>query len=316
MSAQVRLIGLDWGTSSLRAYLYDADGKVVATREHAWGVRQLPEGGFPAAMRAITAGWPPCTVIAAGMVGSRQGWREVPYVDLPADADAVARGTLRAGACSSHALWIVPGLRREQPADVMRGEETQIVGAMALQPEARDAHFVLPGTHSKWATVSRGRIVAFDTIMTGELYAVLMKHSILGAGLAAEPARPFAPDAFVRGLQTVKASGAAGVSSCLFSTRALMLAGKLTGDDLPDFLSGMLIGEEFRIARLRDPGNDSLCLIGEPVLCERYATAAEVFGYAPPTVFEDAAAQGLWRVAAAAGLLQPATLYFHSGVDA
>jgi 2-dehydro-3-deoxygalactonokinase len=316
MSAQVRLIGLDWGTSSLRAYLYDSDGKVVATREHAWGVRQLPEGGFPAAMRAITAGWPPCTAIAAGMVGSRQGWREVPYVDLPADADAIARGTLRAGTCTSHALWIVPGLRRDQPADVMRGEETQIVGALALLPAASEARFVLPGTHSKWATVSRGRIVAFDTVMTGELYAVLMQHSILGAGLAAEPARPFAPDAFIRGLHTVKASGACGVSSCLFSTRALMLAGKLTGDDLPDFLSGLLIGEEFRIARLRDAGNDSLCLIGEPALCERYAMAATAFDYAAPTVIEDAAAQGLWRVAAAAGLLEPAALYFHSGADA
>jgi 2-dehydro-3-deoxygalactonokinase len=316
MNVQARLIGLDWGTSSLRAYLYDADGNVVASRQHAWGVRQLPEGGFPAALRAITSGWPPCTIVAAGMVGSRQGWREVPYVELPADTATIARNLLRVDTCGSHALWIAPGLRRNHPADVMRGEETQIVGALAMRADDHaDTRFVLPGTHSKWVTVNEGRIVAFDTVMTGELYALLMKHSILGAGLAAESQQPFSPDAFAHGLKAAQESGAQGVFSRLFSTRARMLAGELSADDLPDFLSGLLIGEEFRVALLRDDGTAPLCLIGDAALCQRYDIAAALFGYAPPTVLNDAAAQGLWRLAAIAGLLEQATLYAYSGAQ-
>lgn len=315
MSQHAQLIGLDWGTSSLRAYLYDVDGKVIATRQHAWGIRQLPEGGFAAALRAITAGWPPCVIVAAGMIGSRQGWREVPYLDLPADAAAIAQGMLRVEACTSHALWIAPGLRRKEPADVMRGEETQIVGALTQQRADRTACFVLPGTHSKWATVNDGRIVAFDTVMTGELYALLMKHSILGAGIDLASAPSFSEEAFARGVHAVKDSGASGVFGCLFSVRALMLAGQLAADDLPDFVSGLLIGEEFRIAALREVQATPLCLIGEPALCRRYIAAAAIFGHAPPAVIDDAAAQGLWQLAAAGGLLQHATFHSYAGAD-
>ena len=316
MKADVRLIGLDWGTSSLRAYLYDADGKVVASRQQAWGIRQLPEGGFAAALQAITAEWPVCRIVAAGMVGSRQGWLEVPYVELPADAASIAHGMLRVDACPSHEFWIAPGLRRIVPADVMRGEETQIIGALALQPlHQANTRFVLPGTHSKWATVIDGRIIAFDTVMTGELYALLIKHSILGAGLPSEPAIAFAEDAFVRGVHAARDSGAEGIFSRLFSTRTLMLAGELAATEVPDFLSGLLIGEEFRIARQRDDGAIApLCLIGEPSLCRRYILAAHQFGYATPAIIEDASTQGLWQLASAAGLLAEAKLYSYSGV--
>jgi 2-dehydro-3-deoxygalactonokinase len=317
MTVQAQLIGLDWGTSSLRAYLFDAGGNIIDSRQHAWGIRQLPDGGYAEALRAITSGWPPCTVIASGMVGSRQGWCEVPYVDAPADMAAIALGMLRVEACTSHTLWIAPGLRRTRPADVMRGEETQIIGALTLHPAYQNnARFVLPGTHSKWATVNNGCIVGFDTVMTGELYALLMKHSMLGVGAMLESTRPFSHVAFVRGLHAVKESGAAGLSSCLFSTRALMLAGQLAVDELPDFLSGLLIGEEFRIALLRDGSTAPLCLIGEASLCQRYLSAAAIFGYALPTVIADAAAQGLWQLASVAGLLEQAVLHSYSGADA
>ncbi|WP_233840856.1 2-dehydro-3-deoxygalactonokinase [Dyella sp. 2HG41-7] len=316
MTTDVRLIGLDWGTSSLRAYLFDADGKVIASRQQPWGVRHLPEGGFDAALQAMTRDWPACAVVAAGMVGSRQGWREIPYVDVPADAASIASGMLRVDACHSHTLWIAPGLRQAAPADVMRGEETQIVGALAQQPNLRtNARFVLPGTHSKWATVIDSRVTAFHTVMTGEMYALLMKHSILGAGASSDPALSHNEDAFVRGLNAVKESGAEGAISRLFSTRARMLAGELTGAEVPDFLSGLLIGEEFRIARLRDGAHPaSLCLIGDSSLCQRYATAAVQFGNAPPVIIDDAAAQGLWQLASAAGLLAQTTTHTYSGV--
>lgn len=316
-TTEVRLIGIDWGTSSLRAFLYDADGRIVATRQQPWGIRQLPEGGFAAALSTITADWPPCMVVAAGMIGSRQGWHEVPYVDVPADAASIARGMVRVEACDTHELWIAPGLRRHTPADVMRGEETQIIGALTQQPLYHaGARFVLPGTHSKWATVIDGRIIAFDTLMTGEMYALLMKHSILAAGLPASPTSEGTREAFVRGLQVAKENGAAGMFSRLFSVRAWALTGELDPVDLPDFLSGLLIGEEFRIARLRDDGADtSLCLIGESALCQRYAVAAVQFGYTIPRTLDDAAAHGLWQQASAAGLLRRAELHSYSGVD-
>ncbi|GGA25963.1 2-dehydro-3-deoxygalactonokinase [Dyella nitratireducens] len=316
MSTDVQLIGLDWGTSSLRAYLYDADGKVVASRQQSWGIRNVPEGGFAGALQAITADWPACVAMAAGMIGSRQGWREVPYVALPADAASIAHGMLRVDGCGSHELWIAPGLQRRQPADVMRGEETQIIGALAQQPQHEvNMRFVLPGTHSKWATVVDGRITAFDTVMTGEIYALLIKHSILGAGLPSDPAQPFWAEAFVRGVLVARESGAEGIFSRLFSTRALMLAGELSPVHVPDFLSGLLIGEEFRLARLRDNGGVTpLCLIGDTSLCERYALAAQHFDYASPAVIDNAAAQGLWQLASAAGLLTKAKLHSFSGV--
>jgi 2-dehydro-3-deoxygalactonokinase len=316
MNPEVTLIGLDWGTSSLRAYLYDADGKVMDTRQRAWGIRNLPEDGFAGALQAITAGWPSCLAVAAGMVGSRQGWLEVPYVELPADAASIARGMHRVAACTSHALWIAPGLRRDIPADVMRGEETQILGALAQRPQDRaNARFVLPGTHSKWATVTDGRITAFDTVMTGEMYALLVKHSILGAGLA-ESSPAFSEEAFVRGVHTARGSGAEGIFARLFSVRAWMLAGQLAIDDVPDFLSGLLIGEEFRIARLRDNGAIvPLCLIGDASLCQRYILAAQQFDYAAPAVLDDASAHGLWQLASAAGLLADAVPHSYSGAS-
>jgi 2-dehydro-3-deoxygalactonokinase len=211
----------------------------------------------------------------------------------------------------------VPGLRQQAPANVMRGEETQIVGALMRQPQRR-ARFVLPGTHSKWADVQDGRIAAFDTAMTGEVYALLIKHSILGAGVADDRNRPFPNESFERGLRAAKNSGAEGVFNLLFSTRALMLNGELDVDDVPDFLSGLLIGEEFRVALLRDGGDASvpLSFIGDASLCLRYATAAAFFGYASPAIVHDAAASGLWHLASTAGLLAQAPTLAYSGVDA
>jgi 2-dehydro-3-deoxygalactonokinase len=124
-------------------------------------------------------------------------------------------------------------------------------------------------------------------------------------------------EAFLRGLHSAKESAAEGAFSRLFSSRALMLNNQLAADDVPEFLSGLLIGEEFRIALVRDDGDNSvpLCLIGDLSLCNRYAVAATYFGYAPPAIIGDAAAQGLWQLATAAGLLAQATTYDYFGID-
>jgi 2-dehydro-3-deoxygalactonokinase len=299
------LVGLDWGTSSLRAMLFAGDGRVLEIRREAWGIRHLPEGGFPAALAAITAGWPALPQLAAGMVGSRNGWHEVPYLDLPAGAPALAAALDR----GEGRPWLVPGLRDGHGPDVMRGEETQLIGLLASHPALVDATIVLPGTHSKWATIRARAIVAFRTLMTGELFALLRQHSILGAGIDADPGT--APDAFLDGVRAARDSGAEGAMSRLFGTRARMLDGSLAADAVPDYLSGLLIGEEFRsMAPARD---EPLWLVGDEALCARYRLAAHVFDQALAPAVADAAPAGLWLVAVAAGLVHPITL---SGVNA
>src|SRR5690606_3327905 len=159
--------------------LFDSEGGVHETRHRAWGIRQLPQGGFEAALSSICAGWPACPVLAAGMVGSRQGWHEAPYVDTPADVHALAARLVTVAAADGRRIHIVPGVRDGAGPNVMRGEETQLVGALDVQPRiAEGTPLVLPGTHSKWVQSHRGRITGFTTMMTGELYGLLCKHSI------------------------------------------------------------------------------------------------------------------------------------------
>lgn len=309
MTPAPRLIGLDWGTTRLRAFLLGADGVVLDARAHPWGVRQLPEGGFVAALAAVVDGWPRCPLLASGMVGSRSGWREAPYVELPADVHAVAAALTRVRTADGREVAIVPGLRHAAVPDMLRGEETQVIGTLALQPQlVAQATLLLPGTHSKWVTVRDGAVVGFATYMTGELYALLSRHSILAAERAAAAGSP-SPDgdnAFVRGVQVARDSGAAGALSRLFSARALVLDDRLGADAVPDYLSGLLIGEELRAA-LADGRADRatpLHLVGDAGLCAHYRTAAACYALRTSAVVEDAAAQGLWRIALVAGLVE------------
>ncbi|AND70218.1 2-keto-3-deoxy-galactonokinase [Dyella thiooxydans] len=295
------LIGLDWGTSSLRAYRLDADGAVAEVRARPWGIRQLPEGGFDAALADVTAGWPALPRLACGMVGSRNGWCEVPYLDLPADAAALGRALHPFAAGDGGALYLVPGLRNPRGPDVMRGEETQLFGALARDPSlAAHATFVLPGTHSKWASVRDGAVVDFSTAMTGELFALLRRHSILGAGIGEGAADP---EAFARGVIAARDSGAAGGLSRLFSARALMLDGALAPSAVPDYLSGLLLGEELRaqLASGRFGTDAPIQLIGDAALCARYRAAAVHFDLCFAEPLADIVAAGLWQLAVAAG---------------
>jgi 2-dehydro-3-deoxygalactonokinase len=305
------LIALDWGTSSLRAIRMDADGTVLETRRQPWGIRQLPDSGFAGALEAVTQGWPALIRIASGMIGSRSGWREVAYLDLPAGGDELA-GALD----TAEGLTIVPGLRNPRGPDVMRGEETQIVGLMALHPAAADATVLLPGTHSKWVSLRQGRVVDFCTLMTGELFALLRQHSILAAGVDAGAAFDDG-DAFLDGVRQAHDSGAAGVLSRLFATRARMLDGDLQPASIPDYLSGLLIGEEFRSMRAdrRMPTDQPLWLIGDAALCARYRLAAAECSIALAPAVDDTAAAGLWWLARAAGLPGATTSHSSAGVS-
>ena len=307
------LIGLDWGTSRLRAMLFDGDGAVHETRSRAWGIRHLPEGGFDAALSSICEGWPSAPVLAAGMVGSRQGWREVGYVDTPAGIDALAAGIVDVRSADGRRVGIIPGVRDALSVDVMRGEETQVVGALALRPElAGHVCLLLPGTHSKWIDVRDGRIVRLATMMTGELYAILREHSILGAGLPGATASALDADAFDAGVRAARDSAAAGALTKLFSARALMLDGRLAPGAVPDYLSGLLIGEELRAGLASGwlRGDAPPLLVGDESLCARYSRAATAFNLAKPDTVLEASAHGLWRIARAAALVGETPLVY------
>ncbi len=235
------------------------------------------------------------------MVGSRQGWREAPYVDCPADTGAISRGLL-AFDSEVGRIHLVPGVIQRGPLpNVLRGEETQIVGALARDPAlAAESLMVLPGTHSKWVRVRDGRMTSFDTFMTGELFSVLREHSLLGKPASEVDPNAITADAkataFSRGLATARESGCQGVAGRLFSARSLFLTGALHPAATLDYLSGLLVGEEIRSAVAADRGRPmpAIVLIGDAALCGRYRDAFESFGMMGIRVFGDSAAAGLW----------------------
>lgn len=307
------VIGLDWGTSSLRATLFAADGTLLDRCARPWGIQHLPTGGYPAAFRGIVGEWldgrTDLPVIAAGMVGSRTGWREVPYVASPAGLPDLAAGIVAFdGGCGT--IHLVPGLVQQGPRpDVMRGEEVQIVGALATDPALEaGALFVLPGTHCKWAAVADGRIVRFTTYLTGELFALLRDHSIVGrpardAGAVA--AHAGGDEAFTRGVAAARDVGSAGIAGLLFSARSLFLTGDLAADHTLDYLSGLLVGEEIRsaLAALDGIPCPPIVLLGDPALCRRYLRALEIHGVERTRSLDDTGPAGLWAVATTAGLV-------------
>ncbi|WP_243042794.1 2-dehydro-3-deoxygalactonokinase [Dyella sedimenti] len=299
------LIGLDWGSTQLRAYRYGERGEVLDKRVLPHGIRHLPGGGFAEAFAQAVAGWPDAPLLACGMIGSRNGWQEVPYLDTPTGIERLAGALGAMRTPDGRTLHLVPGLRDPGRPDVMRGEETQVAGVLARAPSAiHRGCLLLPGTHSKWVELRDGAVTGFATVMTGELFGLLCRHSILGAQL------PPAQDderVFRRGVETARDSGAAGALSRVFSARTLMLDGLLPPASVPDYLSGLLIGDELRIALAAgwiDPLTP-IQMVGEGALCERYLRAAALFGIDIATTPDDTTAHGLWRIAVEAGLASP-----------
>jgi 2-dehydro-3-deoxygalactonokinase len=306
--AAARLIGLDWGSTRLRALLIGPDGRPLETRESNAGASTLTGGpaAFGAALDALIGDWhdnaPP--VLACGMVGSQHGWCEVPYAPCPADAASLGLG-LRQVNWRGHPVGILPGLVCDTEAgspDVMRGEETQVMGCLHVEPQlAERSCIVLPGTHSKWARVEGGAVRGFATQMTGELFAVLGSHSVLARLLPLEGAAEPSPTAFAEGVRTVRDHGHLGLPHQLFAVRSLGVTGRMAGSELREYLSGLLIGHELRAGlQWREAAGLArapLRLVGEPALCQRYAQALETFGVPQWRVLDNTAGAGLWRVA-------------------
>lgn len=285
------LIGVDWGTSNLRAFRFGPDGAVAERREAAEGVLAAPDGDFEAVLGRLIEGWTPTRLLLCGMIGGRQGWRETPYIPCPADAGALERALTPLQTRLGPA-WIVPGvsLSTADRVDVMRGEETKILGAA----EPGWAGLVVsPGTHPKWASVADGRIIGFRTVMTGELFAVLKAHSILGRLI--EPG-PHDPDAFALG--ALRALDDPAITSLLFSARAEPLMGRIAPVSVESYLSGLLIGAEVRGGLAEAAPGAEIRLIGGEAITGLYAQALDLAGRPAAAILdgEAAVARGLWRI--------------------
>lgn len=269
----------DWGTTRLRLSL--CDGAEILERKDGPGIGALTDP-VEATFLGLTAEWRakcgPLPAYLCGMVGSRNGWREAPYALCPADPRTLSAAALRfvADECS---ISIGPGLTCSNPLgapDVMRGEETQIVGAMLAHPElARGRHLIaLPGTHTKWAALEDGTVRSFMTIPAGEIFALLRTHSTLTkVGPVANGNAEEIPPGFRAGLAR-RPQG--DLLAALFETRTRQLIDKMPSDDAVGFLSGLLIGSDVDSA-LRSFGKPaSVHLIGDQALSRLYAEALAV----------------------------------------
>lgn len=236
----------DWGTSNLRLFL--VGGGQVMARADGPGVAAAAgrlEDVFFDTIAPWIAQHGPLPAILCGMVGSTIGWREAAYLDCPTAVGDLARGLLRFTA-RGLSIAIVPGLATTGPLggpDVMRGEETQILGALAALPDLADGRHLLclPGTHSKWVLLRDGRVETFMTAMAGELFAVLRQHSVLGRGTGTDT--PGAGPAFTLGLRRA-ASAPAALPQLLFETRSRQLRAGLAPEEAAGFLSGLVIGAD------------------------------------------------------------------------
>lgn len=301
-ASEPALIGLDWGTSSLRAFLINGRGEVLDKMFSPEGIMSVSDRNFEAVFDKLIGHWLSAgelPILASGMITSRNGWVETPYEHLPLDADTLARALVTHKTECGVELRFVTGVTTEDESgpDVMRGEETQIIGASALGMS--DGVFVMPGTHSKWISVSNGRIEDCSTYMTGEIYAALKGHTILGTLIEDGP---FSDEGFDLGV-------AAGLTSKshllhdLFHVRTLPLMGKIKGSMVADYLSGMLIGSEISAEMDNRAAEETITIIGRNDLADRYEIALAAAGLQSRRAPDDIVAMGHFSIARSAGLL-------------
>ena len=293
------VLALDWGTTRLRAFRMAEDGSILDRRIAEAGIRAIDDFDFENAFHTLVGDWlPPAghpspAIILGGMIGSRQGWFEAPYVPCPADPLRLAEQTIEARTESGHVIWIAPGLSltADGRADVMRGEELQILGALDQLGPGR--HLIcLPGTHSKWVLLDNGMIQDFQTYMTGELFDVLRRHSILGTTIEHAV---WSDAGFQKGIGTAWSD--AGPLAHLFTVRAGTLLDTLPVEESGSFLSGLLIGGEIASATRDLAEGSEVCIIGNPDLTDLYITAIELQGMRCRQLGEYTGAYGLFRLA-------------------
>ncbi len=263
------IIAVDWGTTNRRAYRVEADGSVSDTVRDGSGVLAMAADDYVPALAILRERLGDLPVIAAGMIGSTRGWREAAYVPAPADLGALASAALRIDDAD---VTIVPGVSWVDGtrADVMRGEEVQVLGAIAADLAPSDAVFCQPGTHNKWIATRDARIVDVTTVMTGELFALLKAHGIL-AGMLDGPVADGA--AFRDGI--ARGAGACDLGAALFEVRAAVLLDRRPPEDAAAFASGVLIGAD---VGARDMAGNTVHLLADGTLAVLYTVAIETLG--------------------------------------
>ena len=305
------MIGIDWGTTSFRAFRVTRDGTIRDRRISPRGIMHVPDARFGDTLREEIGPWLAAGeehVLLSGMIGSRQGWVEAPYLPCPAGLPDLAAALIDIPFDWAK-VKLVPGLSGIDSSgvpEVMRGEETQVLGIPSLIRSGGLA--CLPGTHSKWVTVEGGRITGFTTHMTGEVFAALRGHTILGRMMRdGPPGTPFGGAPFEAGLR--RSADPGGLLHHLFGVRSRALTGELAETDSPAYLSGLLIGHEIRAALGRgghaegpaEPSSGAerpvVQVIGEPDLTDLYAAAITASGGFAERHDGQAAARGLALIA-------------------
>ncbi|MCP8882275.1 2-dehydro-3-deoxygalactonokinase [Devosia sp. XJ19-1] len=283
MTEQIAWIAVDWGTSNLRAWGIGPAGAVVATAGSDQGMGKLAPQEFPAALMAVAnqLALPdePVDVVICGMAGARQGWLEAPYLEAPTDLIALGQGAVHPNMPDERLrVSILPGVcQREGGENVMRGEETQLLGLAVTAPTYAGL-VCMPGTHSKWARLEGTRIAGFSTAMTGELFELLKTHSVLRHSLAGDVNGPERDGGFLAGAQD-GLDEPEKLLGQLFEVRASALLSGRTPDWCAGYLSGLLIGTEIAANR-NQIGTDPVPLIGSATLCALYARVLAMTGAA------------------------------------
>jgi 2-dehydro-3-deoxygalactonokinase len=283
------VIAVDWGTSNFRAFRLDENGAIIERRSSPLGVLRIGSAGFAEVLRSQIGAWlraGETRILLCGMVGSRQGWVEAPYLPCPVGLRDLAKGLVKVPFDGAEVL-LVPGVvgpDSDGVPEVMRGEETEAMGIL----DSCDGEGIVcfPGTHTKWITLRERRITSFVTCMTGELYEALRCYTILKRTMVADA--PLDEQAFLRGVDRSKDSG--GLLHHLFGVRTLTLMNLLKEEASSSYLSGLLIGHEVRSSM---PEPAFVHLVGAVDLCSYYARAIQTCGGSSTIEDEDAAARGL-----------------------
>jgi 2-dehydro-3-deoxygalactonokinase len=311
LADQPSLIAMDWGSTKVRAYLMHQSGSVLERKESEDGATRIAEGGveaFETAFSRLTSEWsltyPNLAVILCGMVGSRHGWREAPYLYCPTAISELHKGAVAPSETMKSKAWILPGLAmlNGNTFDVMRGEETQVCGILTKMTELNTAcTVVLPGTHSKWVRVRNGCIESFRTYMTGEIFDLMLRHSVLRLQLV--KSESFDPVAFEKGITYAERKERLELSAQLFSLRAEGLLTQVVPNELTEMLSGLLIGKEIHAELPNILPEEDVVIVGEEAVAKRYEFALKRRGLHPLMPVFDAAVAGMWNQACHAGLL-------------
>lgn len=291
------LIAIDWGTSSFRIYLLDNTGKILQSSSSEDGILSVSENKFEQTLskhlKKLTVSDQNTPIIASGMITSKKGWCETPYATCPANIEDLAQHLVPLETTQHGIIWFVPGVKQLSPhPDIMRGEETQLAGIN----KAGEFTTIMPGTHSKWVKMSDQCIKAFTTFMTGELFAVIMNHSILGTANSDS----WDDNAFRKGVALGYRTCDKGTTllSDLFQVRAQAILEIEKEEKTKSLVSGILIGHEiFGATQTGFVDQNNIYIIGEELISKFYALALEECGITSEIVTEIASVRGLFRIA-------------------